>query len=296
MVQANAELSGLEKASVLLMSLGSEASEEVLRKLSPEERDLLGAQIVRMRSVKSIVRERVLDEVSVAVMKGKVSDSEPLKWLETLDAERAAALVKGERPHTIALVLSHLSPTAAGSVLSCLDEKSRNAAAQCLARATQVSSDVVKTVDDLLRSRAFGAASEAGSNAAAPILKSIGQATARARESMLSAISGAHISPPSASAEITSLEHLVGLSDVEVQRLLGDVDLDDLCLALRVASDELRSAVLRVVPPSTARLLQERLESTAQVRIREIEIAQQRVLGAVRRAASGSLVASEAFD
>jgi len=64
MIQAGTELTGLEKASVLLMSLGSDASEEVLKRLSPEERDLLGAQIVRMRSVKSIVRERSLTNAS----------------------------------------------------------------------------------------------------------------------------------------------------------------------------------------------------------------------------------------
>lgn len=288
MVQTPADLTGLEKASVLLMSLGSAASEEVLRRLSPEERDLLGTQIVRMQSVKSGVRDRVMDEVSLAVKRAKATDSEPLKWLETLDSERVADLIKGERPHMIALILSHLSPSVAGSVLARLDDKARNAAAQCLIKSSSVSDEVVKTVDEQLRNRAFSAPT-ALSNAAAPILKSIGEVTTRARESMLAAISKNHTQLPSLpdATDVPTLEHLVGLSDDQIARLIGEADVDDLCLALRVASDNLKSMILRNMPASTAQLVRQRLETTAQVKIREIEIAQQRVLGAVRRAASG---------
>ena len=101
---------------------------------------------------------------------------------------------------------------------------------------------------------------------------------------MLAAISREHIAPSMpADPELPSLEDLVNLTDTRVRALLGDVDLDDLCLALRVASEELTDVVLRNVPVSTADLIRDRLQSTDQVRIREIEIARRRVLGAVRR-------------
>jgi flagellar motor switch protein FliG len=314
MIETNTELTGLEKASVLLMSVGQEASRAILDRLSPEERDVLGAQIVRMRSVKSIVREKVLGEVSAAVKSGKEAGSpnppgilpggshhtslQPFVWLEDLEAERVAEIVKGERPNTIALVLSHLSPGVAASVLACLDENTRDRTAQGLAGMTKASDEVVRGVDEMVRKRAFGSPQTSGRHGTAPILKSLAEATARAKESMLAAMSREHIvpvHPPSsplakggrrgvpADPEMPSLEELANLPDAQVRPLLGDVDLDDLCLALRVASPELTDAVLRNVPVSTAALMRERLQSTAQIRIREIEIAQRGVLGAVRR-------------
>ena len=271
------------------MSLGAAASEEVLKRLSPEERDLLGAQIVRMKPVKSMVRDRVLDEVSLTVKRTRATGSEPLKWMETLDSDTVADLIRGERPHTIGLILSHLSPSVAGSVLARLDDKARNAAAQCLIKSNNASEDVVRTVDEQLRKRAFGAPAKA--SAAAPILKSISEVTAKARQTMLAAISKTHSTVPAPpedeDIDVPTLEHLVGLPDDRIAHLIGEVDIDDLCLALRVASDNLKAIVLRNVPGSTAQLLRQRMETAAQVKIREIEMAQQRVLGAVRRAAAG---------
>lgn len=285
MIQASGELTGLEKASVLLMSLGSEASEAVLSRLSPEERDLIGAQIVRMRSVKSVVRDRVLGEVSAAVQQGKTLGAGPFMWLDSLDAERVAGLLRGERPHTIALVLSHLSPNTAGSVLACLDERKRNAAAISLGQALRASDEVIKTVDEQLRRRAFSPNEKT---------TSIRDIASRPIKGMLSAISRPHAqSPASDGADLSALEQLTDMPDALVRELLGEVDLDDLCLSLRVASDELRAMVMRNVPGATASLLRQRLDATAQVRIREIEIAQQRVLGAVRRASRGGALAVE---
>lgn len=296
MIQTSSELTGLEKASVLLMSLGSEASEEVLRRLSPEERDLLGAQIVRMRSVKSVIRERVLGEVSEAIRFGNPGEAAPyaagiafpqhkipqhkggshtkggphtsdtglFRWLESFEPERVAGMLASERPHTIALVLSHLSPNTVSSVFACLDDKTRNAAACSLTQAGKASQDVLRTIDELMRKRA---------------LDSLERHNVRTSER-------SNVQTFKRGDAPSSLEDLVGLPDTQVRELLGEADLDDLSLTLRVASDELRSVVLRVVPATTAELLSERLEATTQIKIREIEMAQQRVLKSVIKSQS----------
>lgn len=296
-MQTNSELTGLEKASVLLMSLDSEASEEILQRLSPEERNLLGAQIVRMRSVKSVVRERVLGEVSQAVRSGMPDKSGPFRWLESYDPDRAADLLAGERPHTIAVVLSHLSPGTVASVLGCFDERTRNAVSRGLAQIAHVPEDVAKTIDELMRKRALSPSRGSASRMVVPALRSLSETTARARESMMAAISRTHPAATMLLApEIESLEDLTRLPAAQVREMLGDADLDDLCLSLRVASEELKSVILRNVSSPTASLLRERLETTAQIRVREIEIAQQRVVAALRLAARSGGLAEAAVE
>ena len=273
MIQTSSELTGLEKASVLLMSLGSEASEEVLMRLSAEERDLLGAQIVRMRSVKSVVRDRVLGEVSEAMRSSRPGDTGLFQWLESFDPERVAGMLAGERPHTIALVLSHLSPSMVSSVFACLDDKTRNAAACSLTKVGQAPDEVLKTIDEMMRKRALGFSNM---RFAISDLRFGGQPISNRKSEIIN------------DSALTSLEDLIQLPDARVRELLGEADLDDICLALRVASDELLAAVLRNVPATTSELIRQKLEGTAQIRIREIEIAQQRVLGALRNSPCSS--------
>lgn len=313
MTEPEGQLTGIEKASVLLMSLGQDASEQVMSQLSPEQRDVLGAQIVRMRSVtgmpkdKSAVRDRVLDEVRrhcrFALLDAQfdaqpVSDrgGSPFKWLETCEPDRVTRMLACERPRTIALVLSYLSPGLVASVMGRLDDRVRDRVARSLAEGCPTPDDVVKTIDETMRKRASDPDNKHRPSEVLSILGALGDATSKARESVLAAILGPHSATPlhsplprgerggSRLTKLSSLEDLSRLPDWRTRALLGGVDLDDLCLALRVASDELKTAILRNVPPATAALLRERLESTAQVRIREIEIAQQRVLAVVMRA------------
>jgi flagellar motor switch protein FliG len=296
------QLTGIEKASVLLMSLGPDASEQVMSRLSPEQRDVLGAQIVRMRSVtgmpkdKSAVRTRVLDEVRrhcrFALLDAQfdarpVSDrgGSPFKWLEACEPDKVTRMLSGERPRTVALVLSYLSPGLVASVMERLDDRVRDRVARSLAEGCPTSDEVVRTIDETMRDRALHPDDKHRPSEVLSILSALGDATSKARESVLAAVLRPHpAATPPRLAELSSLEDLSQLPDWRTRALLGGVDLDDLCLALRVASNELKTAVLRNVPPATAALLREQLESTGQVRIREIEIAQQRVLAVVMRA------------
>jgi len=313
-------MSGIEKASVLLMTLGPDASEQILSKLKPEERDVLNAQIARMRSGggsgedRAEVRSRVLDEVRDAMHGPRPSGGVPFRWLESKDPVEIAGMLAGERPRTIALVLSYLLPGVVASVMGRFDEKTRDRVAHALAEGSPASDDVVRTIDEAMQARSEGRAAKPRPNEVLSILGALGGATAKARESLLSAFSKTHFaagaspqqpvandsvapgggSPqtdsgsetaaPTRRSALSSLEDLARLPDWRTRALLGGADLDDLCLALRVASDDLKATILRNIPTVTATLLQERLGKTAQVKIREVEIAQRRVLAAVASA------------
>lgn len=248
MISTDTQLSGLQKASVLLMSLDAEVSQAVLDRLSPQEREILGAQIINMRSVKSVVRDQVLREVTTAVTSIKESESRPFAWLERRLPSEVAELIANERPHTIALVISHLSSKYAALVLARVDEQTRNRVVKSLSGLTRASEETIAAVDGMLRQR---------------------------------------LESSQSSTQLDSLDGLVTLSDDRIKVLLGEVDVEDLSLALRVAAEDLVDAVLRNVPAVTAQLIHEGLHSAAHVRIREIEAAQYRVLKSLNQTQTG---------
>jgi flagellar motor switch protein FliG len=134
-----------------------------------------------------------------------------------------------------------------------LDDSCRDKVVKSLAGRNNASPDVIAAVDGLMRQR-FDAP---------PNADSAGQSR----------------------TEITSLDDLVGLSDDQIRALLENVEIDDLSLSLRVASQDVADAVLRNLPSATAQLMREQLQSSARLKIREVEDAQSKVVETMRQAA-----------
>lgn len=286
MVQSVLEMSGLEKASVLLMSLGSEISNEVLECLTPEQRELLGAEIVKMRRVRTPIRQRVLEEVnrSVRAIRQRnarardASDSEPpLGWLEERDPAEIAAVLSHERPHNAALVIAHLSANGAASVLPLLDETSRNQVTHRLATMGPVSPAAAKAVDEVMRERLLSQSAH-GEHGSRPSRTPIG---ASAVDSVPS---------DDRTTSCRSPEDLALMPQDELKDLLAQLNTDDLCLALKVASGELTSAVLANVDDHVERVLRRSLANPTQPKLREIEAAQSRIVNVLSRPAERSAV------
>lgn len=284
------ELSGLQKAGVLMISLGAEASAKVFDCLTPEERDLLGSEIVKLNQVDNTTRRRVLDEVNrivrthsvqeaIAVQEPNPIDSnEPLKWLEALDPREVAEMISRERPQNIALVLANIAPQAAAGILSNLSENARNNVAQRLISMKPVAKEAIEAVDKAMRKRSGMAQSSSRANSF------FGGATERVRESVKSALGKADIeSLPKIGRMFDSAEDLAQLPDGEIKAVLFGLDMDDVGMALRVASEDMRSAVLRNVSDEVGLMLRRVIASTSQIRVREIEQAQMRIIDALNK-------------
>jgi flagellar motor switch protein FliG len=282
------DLTGIDKASVLMISLGASKSAKVFEQLDASERELLGAHIAGLRHVGDVVRQTVLEEVSQYVRhespaETSVTDdhsNEPLKWLEKLDPDEVAHMLGSERPQNVALVLAHLAPQAAAAVLSCLDENMRNQATSRLVDMRTPSREVVEAVDEVIRKR-FAALP---SHTHGSLLGILGSAKDRVKESITGVI--AKPDPQGMFArneEITSPEDLVGFADFEIRKFISEVDREDLYLALRVASDELKSVIVKNASEELALTIHRELVSPLQARLREIEFAQERFVNVMRR-------------
>jgi|YNPBryBLVA2012_1023415.scaffolds.fasta_scaffold07104_3 flagellar motor switch protein FliG len=286
-------LTGLEKASVLMMSLGAEASARVFQQLTEEEREIIGAQIVKLRHVDELTRRGVIDEVRsrferqhpLVTTVAETTGPEPLSWLGDLDSSDIVELLAGERPSSIALVLSSLSPKVAANVLMCFDERLRNQVAHQLATMEEANPNAVRALDEALRLRRFGGRSvKQRSEEQAPeaLLRILGNATARVRSSILSALSRRNpIVAEQVKRLVLSPESLTVMSDSAIREVISELDYVGLRAVLSVASEELREAVLRNVSPSSAEALRKELAGPIHVKLGEIEEAQQRLVAAM---------------
>ena len=288
MSTVDTQLTGLQKAGVLMLSLGAEASAKVFDQLTPGEREMLGAEIVKLRHVDSYVKHEVVEEVnhllreSISRRKKRISlvsePGPPLKWIEDFEADDVVQMLSRERAQSVALVLAHLNPKAAADVLSRLDENLRNDVAYRLATMRPVAKEVVDAVDAAMRERAFGIRPDKLQTGGS-LMGILNSATERVRESVIGALTHAEPSVEmSRRNSINSLEDMALLSDAQIKKIVSRVDRNDLCLAIRVGSDEMRSAILRNMPDDAAYELRRDLAATSQARVRDIEEAQSRIM------------------
>jgi len=258
------DLTGIEKASVLMMSLGAETSAKVFDYLTAEEREVLGATVTRVRHIDDVTRRRVIDEVNRAIGAARFDErrlsDEPLRWLESLPSLSVERMLSSERPTTVAMVLSRLAPASAAGVLQCMQDAPRNEVARCLATMGSPSSDIVEAVDKALRSKAEARRSDEPSDIA-------------------------RVSRGASRTVAVDVESLASLADHTARAILADATREDLALVMRVAGDELTSCILRNVSSEDAAALSREMESPAQVKLREIEGAQERLCRLIERGA-----------
>lgn len=150
------QLSGLEKASVLITSLDPESSAKVVEYLTPEERRMLSARILSLQNVDASTRQAVLSEVSGALANRKfASEAEAQSrrrfvWLENVEPSRVAIVLAAMKPQDAALVLSHLSAKHALAILSCMKAGAQDRITQRLADSHPTDELFLSALDDVV--------------------------------------------------------------------------------------------------------------------------------------------------
>lgn len=293
------QLSGLEKASVLILSLGLKQSARVFEHLTEEEREILGAQMIKLKHVDTVTKQRVLEEVSeivrlkptvqptapspvpsftVATDDVEPADSgAPFKWIETMDPKDAASMLSSERAHNIALVIARLAPKYAAEIIANFSEKTRNEVVHKLAYVRSVSDEVIEAIDQTLRKRADKQSGHSGRDRYTPstLLESLGNA----------------IKPAQSTPKMFSFpDDLLNLDDTQIQTVLSEVSHTDLCNVLRVAGEELLAAVMRNLDDDIKAAVEQEMSTAGQVKLKELEAAQRRIVDAMKRCVDGSPV------
>jgi flagellar motor switch protein FliG len=211
---------------------------------------------------------------------------QPFSFLQKTETESLLMFMQGEHPQTIALVLSHLPSTMASDILVGLEPERQIEVVTRIANMDQTSPDVINEVERGLEKRLAGLVSErfertGGVKTVAEMLNLAGRAT----EKLI--MEGLTEESPDLVEEIRRLmfvfEDILRVDDRGIQSVLKEVENEELALALRTASEDLKEKIFSNMSERAAQLIQEEMEYMGPVRVSDVESAQQRIVDIVRR-------------
>jgi len=315
---ANASLDGVEKAAVLLMSVGEDTASLVLKHMGPKEVQKIGAAMAAMQNVnrdavqstledfinvvqtqthigvgsEEYIRNVLTDALGEDKARGMIDriliggNSKGLESLKWMDARAVVELIRLEHPQIIAIVLSYLEADQAAEVLGEFPEKVRSDVLMRIATLDGVQPAAMRELNEILEKQLRGggnvkASSIGGVKAAANILNHI--------DSSLEAGIMEQIkeSDEELGQRIQDLmfvfDNLVEIDDRGVQVLLREVSTDSLVLALKGADEPVKEKIFKNMSSRAADMLRDDLESKGPVRLSEVEGAQKEILAIARR-------------
>ncbi|OEG00400.1 flagellar motor switch protein FliG [Vulcanibacillus modesticaldus] len=312
------ELSGRQKAAILLISLGPNFSAEIFKHLREEEIEQLTLEIANMRKVDTADKERVLQEfhqMAVAqeyITQGGIDYAKdvlekalgqqkaidvinrltatlqvrPFDFARKSDPNQILNFIQNEHSQTIALILSYLQPEQSAMILSSLPQEKQADVARRIALMDATSPEIISQVERVLEQKLsstlqqdFNAAG--GIQSIVQILNGVDRAT---EKTILDTL---EVDDPELADEIKKrmfvFEDIVNLDNRSIQRVIRDVDNNDLQLALKVASDDVREAIFRNMSKRMVETFKEEMEFMGPVRLRDVEEAQTRIVATIRR-------------
>ncbi len=326
------DLSSLEKAAVMLMSLGKEQASDVMKFLSENEvkklsRAFMSVQEVGRETQRDIAVEfhRMLQAAETVVVDGREFAKDVIsgafgdeagdtliQYITGSKKEPIAALVNDipsnilenfiqtEHPQTIAFLLSKISPDTAAELLSLMTEDVQTEVLMRVAHLDLVKSEVIDEVREVLRSqlRGVGMSEEeetGGTKSVAEILNFIDRNN---EERIITEIDEMY---PDLAEEIRNLmftfDDIQKIDDRGIQALLKEIPREELLLSLKTASDELRDLLFRNMSQRAAEMLGDDLETLGPTKLKDVEKAQQSIIDIVRRLeAEGKIAVAGAGD
>jgi flagellar motor switch protein FliG len=313
------ELTGKQKAAVLVIALGQEASIKLLKHLSEEEIESITLEIASFRNVSSELQEKVFEEFynlmiardylaqggmeyarklldqALGTQKtdeilGKLSTFlrvAPFDFLKRTDKEQLISYIQTEHPQTIALILAFMEPKGAADLLSKLPQEIQPDVAQRLATMDRTSPEIVREVERVIEQKVSAVVTSelAVAGGVQDLVEVLNMVDRSTEKSIMEALEDRD---PELADEIKRLmfvfEDVRTLDDRTVQRVLQEIpDKKDLAIALRGVSDEVKNKLLRNMSKRAAATLQEDMDFMGPMRLKDVEDAQQRIVEVIRK-------------
>ncbi|WP_117169712.1 flagellar motor switch protein FliG [Paraliobacillus sediminis] len=312
------KLSGKQKAAILLISLGPDVSAQLYKHLTEEEIEKLTLEISSVKKVEADQKEDVLDQFhQIALAQDYIAQGginyaktvlekalgadeagniisrltsslqvKPFDFARKADPGQILNFIQTEHPQTIALILSYLEKEQAGQILSELPQEMQADIAKRIAIMDSTSPEIIYEVEQVLERKLSATVTQdytqtGGIQAVVEVLNGVDRSTER---TILDAL---EIQDPELAEEIKKrmfvFEDIVTLDNRAIQRIIREVENDDLRLSLKVASDEVKEVVFSNMSNRMAETFKEEMEFMGPVRLRDVEEAQSRIVSAIRR-------------
>ncbi|HOK88064.1 MAG TPA: flagellar motor switch protein FliG [Fervidobacterium sp.] len=312
------KLTGRRKAAILLVTMGPEKAAKVLKSLDDSEVEALTVEIANLGKVTGDERKMVLEEFqsltkaremiisggidyakdmlikafgpekAMQIIERLVSNLavKPFEFMKAADVVQIVNFLQSEHPQTIALVLSFLDIRVAAQVLGALPENLQIEVVKRISLLERASPDVVKEVEKLLEKKFAGVATQTlsavgGLDTAAEIMNNLDRSTEKNLMERLTYES------PELAEEIRKrmfvFEDILKLDDRSVQLVLREINTQDLAVALKGASEDLRDKIFNNMSKRAQQLLKDEIEFMGPVRVKDVEEAQQKIINVIRR-------------
>lgn len=334
MVAATRDLTGSQKAAVLLLQIGREKAAKVLATMHEAEVEEIATEIVKMGALPSAVSESVLEEFHRMVAMGpggsarggvdaarellqeslgrlktedmleRVSHSPgriPFAFLREADPRQLQNILSAEHPQTIALVLAHLRPDQSSKILSGLTPELQGDVAHRIATMDRTSPDMIRAVAEVLHRRTSSVLSPVDTSEVGglkPLVEIINRADPGSEKTILEGIESRDADlAEKVRGQMFVFEDILGLEDRAVQLVLRQVESNVLAIALKGTKAEVADKVLRNVSERARANLNEEIDMLGRVRLSQVEESRAEIVVAIRALeASGEIVLRRADD
>ena len=312
------DYSGVQKAAILLITLGPEKAAVIFQHLKEEEIEELTLEIANTRSVSAQDKEDVLNEFyqvclaqqyiaeggigyakellekalgneKAAGVIAKLTASlqvRPFEFVRKTEPSQLLNFIQDEHPQTIAMILSYLSAAQASVVLGALPPEKQADVARRIAQMDRTSPDIIKEVERVLERKLASLVNQdytivGGIDAIVNILNNVDRSTEKHIMESL------EIEEPELADEIRKkmfvFEDILLLDDRAIQRVLRDVDNADLELALKSSTEEVQNVIFRNLSKRLAEMIKEDMDFMGPVRMKDVEEAQQKIVSVIRK-------------
>ncbi len=312
------ELDGTVKCAILLLMLEEGSAQSILRELPQEQVEEVMRALASLGDVPRELGQQVISEFySLAMAQGylreggldyaktllknsldpKLADKviqqiqtqvqrTPFSFLQRAESGNLLTFIQDEHPQTIALIVSHLAHHKASEILVGLPPQKQVEVVRRVANMEQTNPEVVREVEAALESRLSNMISSSmekvgGVETVAEILNLVDRATER------TIMQGVESEDPDLVEDIRRrmfvFEDILNVNDKGIQTVLKEVDNSELCMALKTASDDLKSKIFTNMSSRAAEAVRDDMEFMGPVRMSDVEAAQQRIVDIVRR-------------
>lgn len=316
--EKSSSMSGPQKTAILLLAMGEKFAAEVFKRMDRQEIVAISKAMVDMGAIPKEVVESVLREYHHAMITGQqmirggqdavrkillsnvdtdtakyITDileldasSQPFRELGNVSPKLMAQILRNEHPQTLALVLGHLPAERAGELLTKLPTAVRTEVLMRLAKLESVPEDMIMAVDKVMQSQLIAMGGKEGRKvggiqAVAEILNAVDRAT---EEEVLAEVEEESMQmAEDIRALMFVFEDVKDLDDRAIREVLKEISNEDLSMALRGASEEMREVFFRNMSERASNMIKEDLEVMGPTRLSDVEAAQQSIIRAVRK-------------
>ncbi len=322
------DLTGIQKASILFIVVGPERASKVFKFLKEDEVEQLTLEIANIKNVTPSVKDEVLDEFYEVCLAqqyvteggigyandlleksfgsekakeiiGKLTDSlqvRPFEFVRKTDPSQLLNFIQDENSQTIALILSYLSAGQAATIVGALSPDKQADVAKRIAQMDRTSPDTIRDVEHVLERNLISLVNQdytiaGGVDAIVEILNTVDRGTEKHIMETL------EIEEPELADEIRRkmfvFEDILSLDDRSIQRVLREVDNNELATALKSANEEVQTVIFNNLSKRLVAMIKDDMDFMGPVRLKDVEEAQQKIVNIIRKLEdSGEIVIS----